>query len=180
MNLQPRGNHRARSPSLLRQARDKDLQNSRTAQAQTPIKKSSKHVLAGKYKSKRLRNMRLRTWLGVGWSCASACGWARRGAMPMGFEPSWSSDRTALCARQRAPLYATHALGLSVLAGRPRGSCRSISHVLLSCVLVRLGTSYYWTCRSVAIKHAGGQGPARRCRCGRRRVTRLDAGSGSA
>ena len=106
-------------------------------------------------------NMRLRTWLGFGWSCASACGWARRGAMPMGFEPSWSSDRTALCAKQRAPLYATHALVLSILAGRPRGSCRSGSHVLLSCVQVLLGTSYCWTCWSVASKHAGGQGPAR-------------------
>ena len=106
-------------------------------------------------------NMRLRTWLGFGWSCASACGWARRGAMPMGFEPSWSSDRTALCAKQRAPLYATHALVLSILAGRPRGACRSSSHVLLPCILVRLGTLYNWACRSVASKHAGGQGPAR-------------------
>ena len=58
MNLQPRGDHQARSPSLQRQARDKDLRNSRTAQAQTPIKKSSKHVLEGKYKSKRLRTTR--------------------------------------------------------------------------------------------------------------------------
>jgi hypothetical protein len=28
----------------------------------------------------------------------------------VGFEPSESSDRTARCAKQRAPLYATHAL----------------------------------------------------------------------
>ncbi len=53
-----KGSHRARSPSLLRQARDTDLRNNRAAQAQTPTKKSSKHVLAGKYKSKRLRTTR--------------------------------------------------------------------------------------------------------------------------
>ena len=41
---------------------------------------------------------------------AQACVGTRCSAMPVGFEPSRSSDRTALCAKQRAPLYATHAL----------------------------------------------------------------------
>ena len=41
---------------------------------------------------------------------ATACVGTRCSAMPVGFEPSRSSDRTALCAKQRAPLYATHAL----------------------------------------------------------------------
>ena len=36
--------------------------------------------------------------------------WTRGDAVLVGFEPSMSSDRTALCAKQRAPSYATHAL----------------------------------------------------------------------
>ena len=57
-------------------------------------------------------NLRLRTWLGRKRFLASttACVGTRCGAMQVGFEPSRSSDRTALCAKQWAPLYATHAL----------------------------------------------------------------------
>ena len=57
-------------------------------------------------------NVRLRTWLGCKRfrASATACVCTRCGAMLVGFEPSRSSDRTALCAKQGAPLYATHAV----------------------------------------------------------------------
>ncbi len=54
-------------------------------------------------------NLRLRTWLGYVrcWASAAASVWTRSCAMPMGLEPSRSSDRTVLCVKQRAPLCAT-------------------------------------------------------------------------
>ncbi len=67
-------------------------------------------TLSGRIRRIESWNLRLQTWLGYAWSCANACVSTRRGVMQMGFEPSWSSGRTALCAKQRAPSYATHAL----------------------------------------------------------------------
>jgi hypothetical protein len=57
-------------------------------------------------------SLRLRTLLGYVrcWASAAASVWTRSRAMPIGFEPSRSSDRTALCAKQRVPLYATNSL----------------------------------------------------------------------
>ncbi len=61
-------------------------------------------------------NMRLQTWLGFVWSCASACGWARRSAMPMG-----SSDRTALCAKTAGAVVCDSRPGAANPAGPPTG-----------------------------------------------------------
>ena len=70
--------------------------------------------MAVEQKGTSIKNLRLRTWLGCERFRAStiACVCTQCGAMPVGFEPSRSSGRTALsrCAKQRAPLYATHAL----------------------------------------------------------------------
>jgi hypothetical protein len=56
-----------------------------------------------------------------------------------GFEPNWTSDRKALCAKQLVKLYATHALqGLpsSLVVGlvtRFKWPLRSSCHVLHTC-----------------------------------------------
>ena len=102
-------------------------------------------------------NLRLRTWLGCERfrASATACVGTRCGAMPVGFEPSRSSDRTALCAKQRAPLYASDSrravaappsrrVELETHSTMPRGQRSSVE--LLKVRGLGLFYHWHWTC----------------------------------